>query len=382
MIRDRPVAQGLTGRFPPFRYMRWAKSHIPMGSGEGAAYYLAGSGLGPPNPDELPLSPAAADLQHAGYDMPPEARRRLAGRYGLADEEGLMLTLGTSHAFHLLCASTLSPGDRCLVERPAYEMLVNLPRLFGASVGRFERRFEDGWRLPEDLPDQIRRERPAMVLLSNPHNPSGVMLDLVDLTPIVEVVTEVQGVLAVDEVYLEYTDDPVGRSAVGLADGAFAEQVAIASSFTKAYGLGTVRFGWLVASPPRIEAARLYNDYISVLYPNPGAWVGLAAMDHLEALSSRARAYQDRGRAIVQAWVDARDDVAWVPPDAGIIGFPRLRPVEDTHAFVDRLHAEHGTLVVPGEFFGAPGHVRLGFGVEETVLREGLTRIGLALDAC
>ncbi len=361
--------------------MRWAKSHIPMRPGEGPTHYLAGSGLGPPERDELPFDAGAVDLHHAGYDMPPEARRRLVARYGLGSEDRLMLTLGTSHAFHLLCASTLSPGARCLVERPAYEMLVNLPGLFGASVDRVERRFADGWQLPQDLPTRIRRERPAMVLLSNPHNPSGVMLGADDLAAVVEAVGDVQGLLAVDEVYLEYTDDPVGRSALGLGDGARVDHVAIASSFTKAYGLGTVRFGWLVASPARIEAALLYNDYISVLYPNPGAWVGVSALDHLATLSARARAYQDRGRAIVQAWIDGRDDVSWVPPDAGIIGLPRLEGVDDTHAFVDRLLAEHGTLVVPGEFFEAPGHVRLGFGVDEAILREGLERIGRALDA-
>ena len=211
--------------------MRWAKSHIPMTPGQGATHYLAGSGMAAPAAEQLPLAPHAADLVHAGYDMPPEARRRLAERYGLADENRLMLTLGTSHAFHLLCASTLSPTDRCLVERPAYEMLVNLPGLFGASVSRFERRFEDGWRLPMSLPERIRRERPAMVLVSNPHNPSGVMLDRRDLAPVAEAVADVQGLLAVDEVYLEYTDDPVGRSALGLGADVGGDHVAVASSF-------------------------------------------------------------------------------------------------------------------------------------------------------
>jgi aspartate/methionine/tyrosine aminotransferase len=175
-------------------------------------------------------------------------------------------------------------------------------------------------------------------------------------------------------VYLEYTDDPVSGSLQGLGD-----HVAVASSFTKAYGLGTVRFGWLMASPERIAAALRYNDYISVLYPNPCAWVGLSALDRLPVLSERARRIQARGRAVVQAWIDARDDVSWVAPDAGVIGFVRLAGVSDTAAFVERLAAEQDTLVVPGEFFGAPGFVRLGFGGDEAALREGLRRIGEAL---
>jgi aspartate/methionine/tyrosine aminotransferase len=361
--------------FPTFRYMRWAKSHTPVRPGEGVSYYLAASGLAPPSEAELPLATCLPELDQRGFDMPPEAHRRLSARYGV-DGDRLMLSLGTSHAMYLLCATGLRPGDRCLVERPAYEMLANLPRLFGAEVERFERRFEDGWGLPPDLPERIRARRPKMILLSNPHNPTGALLRRELLVPVVEAAREVGALVAVDEVYLEYTADPVGASALDLG-----EEVAIASSFTKAYGLGTVRFGWLVGSAARIGAALRYNDYISVLHPNPSSAVGVVALKHLEMLSARARRIQSRGRAIVDAWVHSRRDVSWRGEGAGVIGLLRLHPVSDSMAFVERLEREHDTLVVPGAFFEAEGFVRLGFGAEPEILREGLARLGRALDA-
>ena len=51
----------------------------------------------------------------------------------------------------------------------------------------------------------------------------------------------------------------------------------------------------------------------------------------------------------------------WVRPDASPIGFPRLR-VPDTHAFCERLAADAGVLLLPGEVYDVPGHVRLGLG--------------------
>ncbi|HZO13269.1 MAG TPA: pyridoxal phosphate-dependent aminotransferase [Polyangiaceae bacterium] len=355
---------------PPFRYMVWAKAHRA-----GARFHLGLSGMAPPPPDLMPLALSEPDLAQRGTDAPPDAHARLAARFAV-DRSELLLTLGTSHAFYLVCASTLSPGDVCFVERPAYEMLPTLPTLFGASVMPFERTLADGYRPAADLPARIRAERPKMVLLSNPHNPSGAFLSLDELTPLARATQEVGAVLAVDEVYLEYFPDAPARSARHLG-----EHVVVASSFTKAFGLGTVRFGWLIGSRARIEAAARYNDYISVLYPNPCAWVGLLALDHLEALQERAMRVASENRAIVRTFVEARDDVRWHPPEAGIIAFPQLVDLDDTSAFCDELLERHDTLLVPGSFFDAPSHVRLAYGIDPSLLREGLARLGRALDA-
>ena len=75
---------------PPFRYMVWAKDQA-LGQ---ARHHLGASGLAPP-PAELLDASAACDLSQRGHHMPPEARRRLADRYGV-DPRELMLTLGTS----------------------------------------------------------------------------------------------------------------------------------------------------------------------------------------------------------------------------------------------------------------------------------------------
>ena len=60
--------------------------------------------------------------------------------------------------------------------------------------------------------------------------------------------------------------------------------------------------------------------------------------------------------------------------------YKHLLNVEDERLFCERLLAEHDTAVVPGSFFEAPGWVRLGFGVDEPILREGLAALGRALD--
>ena len=60
--------------------------------------------------------------------------------------------------------------------------------------------------------------------------------------------------------------------------------------------------------------------------------------------------------------------------------FPRLRRVDDSSVVAERLLEERETAVVPGKFFQAPSHIRIGFGGPADTLRAGLQAVGEMLD--
>jgi aspartate/methionine/tyrosine aminotransferase len=68
-------------------------------------------------------------------------------------------------------------------------------------------------------------------------------------------------------------------------------------------------------------------------------------------------------------------------PEAGCIFFPRLVGIDDTEAFAAQLIEERGVIVAPGEYFGAAGHVRIGFGLPSDVLEPALGILAGALRA-
>ena len=66
-------------------------------------------------------------------------------------------------------------------------------------------------------------------------------------------------------------------------------------------------------------------------------------------------------------------------PEYGCIFFPRLVGIADTLDFAGWLADTNGVIVAPGDFFGAPGHVRIGFAHAPEVLEYGLTRFAEGL---
>jgi aspartate/methionine/tyrosine aminotransferase len=73
--------------------------------------------------------------------------------------------------------------------------------------------------------------------------------------------------------------------------------------------------------------------------------------------------------------VEADDLLEWAAPPAGIIAFPRIRRPLNTLVLADFLEREYDLGVTPGDLFGLPGHVRLGFGLASPEdLEEALQR--------
>ena len=125
---------------------------------------------------------------------------------------------GTSGANFLVFVALLQGGGDVLVEQPGYDPLMGAAAVLGARVTRFERRFEDGYRLD---PDAVRRAitpRTRLVVITNLHNPSGVLASDEDLDEVGRIADGVGAKVLVDEVYLDSVQ--AWRKPPGLRSGA------------------------------------------------------------------------------------------------------------------------------------------------------------------
>jgi aspartate/methionine/tyrosine aminotransferase len=110
------------------------------------------------------------------------------------------------------------------------------------------------------------------------------------------------------------------------------------------------------------EAVVATKLYTTICSSAPSELLAALALRHREQLAERNRALVLENLALADAFVAGHPELAdWVRPTASPIGFPRLR-VPDTHAFCERLAAEEGVLLLPGEVYDEPGHVRFGLG--------------------
>ena len=121
------------------------------------------------------------------------------------------------------------------------------------------------------------------------------------------------------------------------------------------------------------------NDLFGVNAAHPAERLSVIALDHLSKIAARARALLAANRTLLKRFFDARKDLLAIWPEAGTVAFPLLAGGH-AEAFCQLLRDKYETSVVPGRFFEAPDHFRIGVGGETENVREGLARIAAALD--
>ena len=99
-----------------------------------------------------------------------------------------------------------------------------------------------------------------MVHVTNPNNPTGMVLDSDELRAFCSRASEKCTVL-VDEAYNELTADPAASTMIPLIKAG--KNVAVARTFSKIYGLAGMRVGYMIAKPELLEKVKQFGlgDY-------------------------------------------------------------------------------------------------------------------------
>jgi aspartate/methionine/tyrosine aminotransferase len=261
-----------------------------------------------------------------------------------------------------------------LFEQPAYEPMLAVARYLGADLKRFERKFENDFRVvPEELAALVSRNT-RLIVLTNLHNPSGVLIDDATLEQVGEIARSAGALVLIDEVYMETLFEESPRTSFHLGN-----EFVVTSSLTKAFGLSGLRCGWIFAEPELAQRMRLLNDIFASTAVHSGERLSVIAMQQLAEIGAHAQQLFDGNRQLLNEFLDTRDDLEVVRPEFGTVMFPRVRD-GSSEPLCRLLREKYETTVVPGSFFEMPAHFRVGIAGDTDVLEEGLKRLGSALD--
>ena len=316
--------------------------------------------------DLLALEPDARErleTMRLGYTEVPgslELRAAIAALYERTSPEAVVSLAAAEEGILAVEHAVLGPGDHAVVETPCYESALALARSTGAAVDEWRRSDADGWAHDLDALRKLVRPETKLVYVNTPHNPTGLQMPREVLDAVVELCAEAGAVLFCDEVYRELEHDPADR--LPAACDLYERAVSL-GSVSKTYGLPGLRTGWIAcrddALRDAIVAVKLYTTICS---SGPSELLAAVGLRNREPLVERNRRLVLENLALADRFVEAHADlVEWVRPNASPIGFPRL-DVPDTQAFCEQLAAEAGVLLLPGEVYDEPGHVRFGLG--------------------
>jgi len=254
------------------------------------------------NTNESPHPPPRAVVEEATGALLNAALNRYPDRDGTSlyaalsahtgwPQEGLWVANGSNEVFLHLFLAFGGPGRTSITFEPTYSLHTLIARIAGTRTT--SRRRHDGWAVDlEDALEALGTERPEIVVLCSPNNPTGT---LEPLDTVRDLAVRAPGLVIVDEAYAEFAAPSDG--AIGLLSEH--PNVVVVRTFSKAWGLAGVRLGYLLAAPEVIaEMATVRLPYhLSV----PAQAFGLAALAHAsEAVEAAQAVVEERDRLIVE----------------------------------------------------------------------------------
>ena len=327
---------------PASELLDFSASISPLGPPPGVGAALRAVNLAAyPDPECLELREAiAAHLRGGGG---------LFGGGPAAPPERILAGNGSTEIFHLLARAWLSgaPDASALLLTPTYGEYRGACALAGAPIHQLEATAAAGFRW--DLAEAaaaILRQRPRLVFLCNPNNPTGVYLRPDEVSVIADAAAQTGSLLALDEAYLGFVAQPWDSLPLLERDN-----VLLVRSMTKDYALTGLRLGYALA--PAAVAARLRAFQPDWSVNSLAQAAGVAALAD--------GAYLPRARAAMfeaKAWLTAELTRLGWPPEPTEANFLLLR-VGDAARWRAAL-LPYGVVVRDCASFGLPEYLRIG----------------------
>lgn len=198
------------------------------------------------NPWDLPaelrqeVERMLADFAFNRYPNISAARLReaVAARYGLTGEN-VMIGNGSNEVILDLMLAFGGPQRSVLLFEPSYTMHGVIARMSGTSVKEATRRSDFSIDTKAALA-AIDRERPDIIVLCSPNNPTGNAMPRGDIE---KLLSATDALLLLDEAYTEFA----GETAAALVKRY--RNLAVVKTLSKAFRLAALRVGYVLASP-------------------------------------------------------------------------------------------------------------------------------------
>ncbi len=289
-------------------------------------------------------------------------RESIANRWSDGNFSSVLVGNGSNEVIFLLLSTLLSKGDEVIklaesISGNIKEWVLNPSKNFQPDLN--------------DLRELI-SSKTKMVIVNFPHNPSGVSITNAQLDELVNIVSKVSAYLVWDAAFedIVFHGDPLPNPYLSY------NKTIYIGTVSKSYGLAGLRLGWCIADPEVIKKSEKIKDYTS-LYVSPlNEFIGTHVIKNVENLTSNIIPYIKENYQTLSLWIDKHNDkIQGNLPHGGVSTFLRILGLKNTQSFCEKLAKEKKTLLVPGNCFGYPEYVRLGFGALPQNFQEGLANL-------
>lgn len=335
---------------------------------------------------------AASDPKNHKYTIAeglPELRAAIAQKTKadsgvVVDPDNIIVTNGGKQAVYQAFVSLLDDGDEVILPAPYWTTYPEAITLCGGVPVEVFAGSDQHYKVTVAQLDAALSERTKVLLLCSPSNPTGSVYTPEELREIGQWALD-NGIWVIsDEIYehLIYS----GEMAYILHEvPELQNQTIIVNGVAKTYAMTGWRVGWMHGPADVMKKVANFQSHITSNVNNIAQRAAIAALTGDQGVVEEMKEAFDRRRTTLVSMLREIEGFEVPEPTGAFYVFPNVQAVlgkdingrvaTTTSELAEIILEEAQVAVVPGEAFGAPGYIRLGYALGDEDLVEGVERI-------
>lgn len=300
----------------------------------------------------------------------------LLGTQGISyDSDEICVTVGGSEGLMDVFAAFINPKDKVLIPTPAYPAYESCVKLLGGKIINYDLNKEDFSIDFFKLKSIIQQEKPKILVLSYPSNPTGAVLSKEARNKLYEILKDEDIIIVTDEMYSCLCFEDNYYSIAQFKD--IKDKVIVVNGFSKMFSMTGLRIGYVCAVSKYMDSIIKVHQYNVSCAPSIAQYGVLQGLKNcMKDVKHMKAEFASRRDYVYERLIKLGFEVE-LPKGAFYI-FPSIKKfASNSEEFCDKLLQQAKVAVVPGSAFGkgGEGYMRISYAYSQKQLEEAFDRI-------
>ena len=302
----------------------------------------------------------------------------------------ILVSNGEKQSLSTACQALFGQGDEVIVFQPYWVSFPEFIRLADAEPLLIntlpEKNFEP------DYEELLSKDFKAVkgVILNSPSNPTGGVWGKEALIRMLEIAKKHNWIVISDECYerLVYDGEFISTEKIN-QDYNINATVVTCLSLSKTYAMTGWRIGYSAGPAYIIKAMAKIQGQATSCANSIGQVAGIEALSGSQECVEQMKSAFKRRRDLIVQLLNELPNVFCAIPGGAFYVFPNFEKylgkkgngklLKDTFDISEYILESAKVVTVPGDGFGAPGHIRFSYATDSKTIKEGVDRVAVAL---
>ena len=306
------------------------------------------------------------------------------------DIENILVSNGEKQSLYTACQALFDAGDEVLICKPYWVSFPEFVKLADAKPVFVETVSENNFEIDFAHLEKIKSRRIKGIIINSPSNPTGGVWGDEAITKLLKIARENNWIIISDECYERLTYQEKFTSTEKLnRDFNIGATVLTCMSLSKTYAMTGWRIGYTAGPMNVIKAMSKLQGQATSCANSIGQYAGIEALTgDQKCVQDMLILFEERRNLIIQL-LNELPGVRCLVPKGAFYAFPDFsyflgkeaggKLLTDTFDISEYILRSSSVVTVPGDGFGAPGHIRFSYATSKENIKKGIKRVKTAL---